>query len=203
MKVISSESNNQRKQIKMQRILGCGKWWTAPQFLIDRITCPIRCIRIPGLIPGPVFSDPVIQIFCKGFYVTVVCHISVSIKVVPFFSDLAPAVGGIGVVFVDETPFGAHFFPGTVVTVPCIFQGKNIGFRACGPGAVLAAGGGDGADSEGVGTSVVYIVREIVGGPFGIYRCNSLSIVFSGRLRSCHCLPHCPRPHFHRSRKGQ
>lgn len=69
-------------------------------------------------------------------------------------------------------------FPGAIVTVPCIFQGKNIGFRACGPGAVLAAGGGDGADSEGVGTSVVYIVREIVGGSFGIYRCNSLSIFF-------------------------
>ena len=105
-------------------------------------------------------------------------HLTFIIKVVPFFSDLAPAVGGIGVVFVDETPFGAHFFPGTVVTVPCIFQGKNIGFRACGPGAVLAAGGGDGADSEGVGTSVVYIVREIVGGSFRVYGHKCLAVFF-------------------------
>lgn len=93
---------------------------------INQIPCPVR--RCGGFIfiPYTIFADPVVQVFAKCFDVAAGYHIAVSVKVIPFFVDLPPAAGRVGLIFVYKTPFISSFFPVSIVAVPCVLYRKDV-----------------------------------------------------------------------------
>ena len=145
---------------------------------INQIPCPVwRCGGFI-FIPYTIFADPVVQVFSKCFDVAVGYHVAVSVKVIPFFFDLPPAAGRVGLIFVYKTPFISSFFPVSIVAVPCVLYRKDVRLRTGRPAAVLAAVGAYGADRKDIGAGIVDIVGKIIGGSFGGDSYKGFSVFF-------------------------